>query len=167
MIENKVAASELLVIDLKTLISDEETLFFDLKDYLYRGLILKEKEYRAALDNIELDKYINKTVLVFCSADVIIPVWAYMLVAVYLSPIANKLIFSNEVDWRKMQITESINNLNIDEYVDKRVIIKGCGDISIPEVAFFEITKKLLPVVKSIMYGEPCSTVPIFKRKKS
>jgi hypothetical protein len=165
MIENKVAASDLVVLDLKTFISDELIVSFDLKDYLFHGLILKEKDFRTSLEVTDWEKYKGKNVLVFCSADVIIPVWAFMLIAVYLNPIAARIIYGNQKDWINKQLIDNINQIDIEPFIDKKVVIKGCGDIFIPEEAYFEITKKLLPVVKSIMYGEPCSTVPIYKRK--
>jgi hypothetical protein len=165
MIENKVAASELVVLDLKSFISDDPIISFDLKDYLFRGLILKEKDFRSSLEVTDWEKYKGKIVLVFCSADVIIPVWAYMLIAVYLNPIAARIIYGNQEDWINKQLIDSINQMDTEPFIDKKVVIKGCGDIFISEAAYFEITKKLLPVVKSIMYGEPCSTVPIYKRK--
>jgi hypothetical protein len=165
MIQNKVAESELVSVDLNTFIPSEKPVLFDLKDFLFKGLILKEKDYRQALQNMNWDEYREKYVLVLCSADVIIPVWAYMLAVVYLEPVAKEVYFNNEHSWKETMIFRGIDAINTEEYINKRVIIKGCGEEPVPESAFFYITKKLLPFVKSLMYGEPCSTVPVFKKK--
>lgn len=165
MIHNKVAESELITLDLSTLLPTHTPVLFDLKPFLYRELIIKEKEFRAALQENDWSQYAQQDVLVFCSADSIIPVWAYMLVAVYLQPVAADLHFDNPHTWKQKRLIHEIRHLNPASYTDKRIVIKGCGDEKIDEVAYFEITCKLLPVVKSIMYGEPCSTVPVYKRK--
>lgn len=164
-IVNKVSESALLTIDLETLLPKEEPLVFDLKEYLFMELILKEKEFRAALQTTDWEKYRNKTVLVFCSADAIIPYWAYMLVASYLQPVSGNIHMKTKEQWKTNMLLDAIQQLDITEYADKRIVIKGCGDDPVPEAAYFEITKRIQPVAKSIMYGEPCSTVPIFKRK--
>jgi hypothetical protein len=165
MILNKVTESELITLDLSTFLPNERPVFFDLKQFLFRELILKEKDFRTALQNHDWTAYSNQTVLVFCSADAIIPVWAYMLVAVYLEPITTNLFFDNPASWKQKMLIQNINQHNITTYTDKRIVIKGCGDVYIDNAAYFEITRRLLAVVKSIMYGEPCSTVPIYKRK--
>jgi len=164
-IVNKVAESALVTIDLETFLPKEQPLVFDLKDYLFMGLILKEKEFREALRNTNWDVYKNKTVLVTCSADAIVPVWAYMLIASYLQPQTNSVFMENMEQWRKRELLESIRKTDVNEYAGKRIVIKGCGDEPIPEEAYLEITKKIQPAAKSIMYGEPCSTVPIYKQK--
>ena len=164
-IVNKVAESALITIDLETFLPKEQPLVFDLKDYLFMGLILKEKEFREALRNTNWDVYTNKTVLVTCSADAIVPVWAYMLIASYLQPQTNSVFMENMEQWRKRELLESIRKTDVNEYAGKRIVIKGCGDEPIPEEAYLEITKKIQPAAKSIMYGEPCSTVPIYKQK--
>ena len=164
-IVNKVAESALVTIDLETFLPKEQPLVFDLKDYLFMGLILKEKEFREALRNTNWDVYTNKTVLVTCSADAIVPVWAYMLIASYLQPQTNSVFMENMEQWRKRELLESIRKTDVNEYAGKRIVIKGCGDEPIPEEAYLEITKKIQPAAKSIMYGEPCSTVPIYKQK--
>ena len=165
MILNKVSESELITLDLSTFLPIDAPVLFDLKQFLFRELILKEKDFRTALQNHDWTAYSNQTVLVFCSADAIIPVWAYMLVAVYLEPITTNLFFDNPASWKQKMLIQNINQHNITNYTDKRIVIKGCGDVTIDNAAYFEITRRLLPVVKSIMYGEPCSTVPIYKRK--
>jgi hypothetical protein len=165
MIQNKVAESELITLDLKQFLPVENPVSFDLKDYLFKGLILKEKDFRESLKNLELESYHNKVILVFCSADVIIPVWAFMLTAATFKLIAKEIFFGNKDEWNRRELLKNIDNINIEIYKDNRIVIKGCGDVHIPEVAFFSITDKLLSVVKSLMYGEPCSTVPIYKKK--
>ena len=165
MIQNKVADSELVTLDLSIFLPKEQPLLFDIKDYLFRGLILKEKDFRNALSTHNWNDYSERTVLIFCSADAIIPVWAYMLIVANLYGTTTSIFFENETTWRERKIIESIDELDISVYIDRRVVIKGCGEEKIPDAAYVSITKKILPVVKSIMYGEPCSTVPIFKKK--
>ncbi|MCW3090297.1 MAG: hypothetical protein JWP81_1366 [Ferruginibacter sp.] len=162
---NKVSESSLVTFNLEDFFPKEEIAVFDMKDHLFMGLILKEKDFREALKNIDLSVYENKTVAVTCSADAVIPVWAYMLVASYLQPVAKEVIFGNVEETTKQLLLKNIAQINFDEFADKRVVIKGCGELPIGEAAYLEATKLLRPVAKSIMYGEPCSTVPIFKRK--
>jgi hypothetical protein len=164
-IVNKVAESALLTIDLETLLPKEEPVVFDLKNYLFMELILKEKEFRSALQTTDWEQYRNKTVLVICSADAIVPYWAYMLVASCLGSVSRKILMKTKEQWKTIMLLEAIRNLDVSQYADKRVVVKGCGEEAIPEEAYFEITKRIQPVAKSIMYGEPCSTVPIFKKK--
>ena len=164
-IVNKVAGSGLITLNLEEFLPKEETAVFDLKGHLFMGLILKEKDFRAALQSLDWEQYTDKNVAVTCSADAIIPVWAYMLVASYLQPVAREIVFGDEKTLVQTIISRNMSSLSADEYTDKRVVIKGCGEISIPDAAYMEITAKLRPYAKSIMYGEPCSTVPIYKRK--
>ncbi|HUR09865.1 MAG TPA: DUF2480 family protein [Flavitalea sp.] len=162
---NKVSLSPLVSIDLENYYPKEEFEVFDLKPFLFMELILKEKDFRAALQQTNWLNYENKIVAVMCSTDAIIPVWAYMLVASYLAPIAREVFFGTLDEAKSNAFMNNIRLLSVDEYIDKRVVVKGCGDIEIGPEAYLEITKKLRPVVKSIMYGEPCSTVPVFKKK--
>lgn len=164
-IVNKVALSPLLSVDLEDYYPKDEIVVFDLKQHLFMELILKEKEFRAGLLNHDWSQYKDKVVAVTCSADAIIPVWAYMLVASYLQPLAKEIVFGNESEALKQQFLRNIASINENDFKDKRVVVKGCGDLQIGEFAYMEITKKLRPVVKSIMYGEPCSTVPIYKAR--
>lgn len=164
-IVNKVAQSGLVTLDLADFYPEEEIVTFDVKDYLFMELILKEKEYRETLKNLDWSAFENKIVAITCSADAIIPLWAYMLAVTYLEPYAKDIVFGNADEVLKILILKKLQHLDAKEFADKRVVIKGCGDKVIPEAAFVEITKILKPVVKSIMYGEPCSTVPIYKRK--
>lgn len=164
-IVNKVAQSQLVTIDLEAYYPKEEIVLFDLKPHLFMELILKEKEFRAALQNLDWSTYQQKVVAVTCTADAVIPMWAYMLVASYLQPVAKDIIYGNEQTALQQLFLQNINAINIDEFADKRIVVKGCGDMPIGEFAYLAITKRLLPLVKSIMYGEPCSTVPIYKKK--
>lgn len=161
---NKVAESGLLEIDLEQYYPKEETIVFDLKDYLFMGLILKEKDFREALRTQDFNTYHNKLVAVTCTADAIIPVWAYMLVASYLQPLAKDIVFGDAAQAHQLFFLRNLNAINISAYQDKRVVIKGCGDLETGPFAYFEITRLLRPVARSIMYGEPCSTVPVFKK---
>ena len=165
VIINKVAESALTTIDLEDYYPKGETAVFDLKDHLFMGLILKERDFRAALQSFDWEKFKDKLVAVTCSVDAIIPIWAYMLVASYLQPVAKEVVFSEEKDLLHKLLLRNVLQIKGEEHKDKRVVVKGCGDVPITEAAYLEITNKLRPYVKSIMYGEPCSTVPIFKRK--
>ena len=161
---NKVAESGLISFDLEEYYPREPVKVFDLKPYLFMELILKEKDFRAALQTTDWEFYKEANVAITCSADAIIPMWAYMLVASHLQPVAVNVVFGDE---HKMLTTLLLKNLDAvkgEEYTDKRVVIKGCGDLPIPETAYVAITSKLRPYAKSIMYGEPCSTVPIYKK---
>ncbi|MBS1918061.1 MAG: DUF2480 family protein [Bacteroidetes bacterium] len=162
---NKVAQSQLLTLNLEEYFPKEEIVVFDLKPFLFMELILKEKDFREALQNTNWQHYQDKIVAVTCSADAIIPVWAYMLIATYLEPYAKDIIMGNEKKAAEQILLKNIQQINIEGYTDKRVVVKGCSDLPIGEVAYMEITKRLRPLVKSIMYGEPCSTVPVYKRK--
>ena len=161
---NKVAESGIITINLEDFLPND-VMLFDLKSFLFMELILKEKDYRAALLSHDWQQYNGKQVILTCSADAIIPVWAYMLAANYLQPVAQRIVMSNEVQGKKELMLSAIREMNIEPYHDQRVVIKGCGDIPIPDEAYAIITATLRPVVKSIMYGEPCSTVPIYKKK--
>ena len=161
---NKVAESGLVTIDLETWYPKGETAMFDMKDYLFMGLILKEKDFREALKNIDWSIYNNKNVALTCSADAIIPVWAWMLAATYLQPVAREIVMGDEKELHKNLFLKNLSLIDVNEYADKRVVIKGCGETPIGDFVYMEITKLLRPVVKSIMYGEPCSTVPVYKK---
>ncbi len=164
---NKVAESGIITLDLAPFIPTESELaVFDLKPFLFREMILREKDYRTALQTVDWQPFEGKHVALFCSVDAIIPVWAYMLAASYLHPVAASVYFGTTEELIKMLINNKINQVDTAEYLDKRVVIKGCGDTPIPELAYVSITQHLRGVVKSLMYGEPCSTVPIYKKPK-
>lgn len=160
---NKVAESGLITLDLETLYPVDEILGFDLKDHLFMGLILKEKDFRASLQSMDWSVYQGKQVALFCSADAIIPLWAYMLVTSYLRPVAKAVHSGTPEEARKQLFIQQIRSLDLAPFAGARVVVKGCGDLQLGEYAFVEITNLLQPVVKSLMYGEPCSTVPVYK----
>ena len=162
---NKVAQSGIITLNLEDYYPKGDAIVFDLKDYLFMGLILKEKDFREALKNLDLAPYTNKNIALTCTADAIIPMWAYMLVSSYLQPVAKNVVYGNEDFLQKTLFLKNLYLINTADYTDKRVVIKGCGDLPISESAYVEITNLLRPVAKSIMYGEPCSTVPIYKKK--
>ncbi len=162
---NKVAESGLISLDLEDYYPKGDVAVFDMKDHLFMELILKEKDFRAALTTLDWEVYRDKFVALTCSADAIIPMWAYMLAATYLQPVAKAVVFGDEKNLINTLFIKNLSQLNVEDYVDKRIVVKGCGDISIPETAYVEITNKLRPFAKSIMYGEPCSTVPIYKKR--
>ena len=164
-IVNKVAQSQLVTLDLESYYPSDEVAVFDLKPHLFMELILKEKEFRAALQNNDWNVYQQRVVAVTCTADAVIPMWAYMLVGSYLQPVAKDIMYGDENTARQQLFIKNIEGIDTEPFIDKRVVVKGCGDIPIGEFAYLAISKKLMPVVKSLMYGEPCSTVPIFKRK--
>ncbi len=161
---NKVAESGLVTIDLEKYLPTEITVF-DLKYFLFMGMILKEKDFREALKQQDWEKYRNKIIAITCSADAIIPVWAYMLVTSYLQPIAKEIMVGTEKEVFKTIFLKNIASINTSEFAGKRLVLKGCGEIPIDDFAYAEATRVLLPVSKSIMYGEPCSTVPVYKKK--
>ena len=162
---NKVASSALISLDLEEYYPKEEVLGFDLKPLLFMELILKEKEFRQSLLETDWQQFAGKIVAVYCSTDAIIPIWAYMLVASYLQPLAKDVIFGTPEKAKEAVLIRNIASIDPSSFQDQRVVVKGCGELPIGESAYLEITKTLRPVAKSIMYGEPCSTVPIYKKK--
>jgi Protein of unknown function (DUF2480) len=167
VIKNRVAESELETIDLEKFYPEKEIVDFDLKDYLFMELILKEKDFREKLKSLTWEKYGDKNVCINCSADAIIPLWAYMLVVSYLEPVAANVIVGDKKFAFEVLFLKNLMKIDPREFSDKRVVIKGCGEKEIPALAYAEITRILRPVAKSIMYGEPCSTVPVFKKRNT
>lgn len=166
IIVNKVAESGILTIDLAQYsIGQDALLGFDLKPFLFREMILREKDYREALKTHDWSVYLGKHVHIFCSVEAIIPMWAHMLAASYLQAQAKTVFFGEQSALQTHLLLQNIASIDKEEYTDKRVVIKGCGDIDIPAEAYVAITALLQPVVKSLMYGEPCSTVPVYKKK--
>lgn len=161
---NKVAESGLITLDPADYFPKGETAVFDMKDHLFMQLILKEKDFREALKKQDWETYRDKNVALTCTADAIIPVWAWMLAAGYLQPVARELFMGTPEELQRQLFLHNIESINAAEFTDQRVVIKGCGETPIPDFVYMELTKKLRPVVKSIMYGEPCSTVPVFKK---
>jgi hypothetical protein len=165
LLNNKVAESGIITIDLASFLNDKEIVLFDIKPFLFMELILKEKDFRAALLSTDWSVYQDKVVGIYCTVDAIIPMWANMLIVSALQPVAKAVYFGDETKVREQVLLEEINKIATQDYDDQRVVIKGCGETPIGESAYVAITQKLRPVVKSIMYGEPCSTVPVYKKK--
>lgn len=166
-IVNRVAQSGIVTLNLEAYYPNNEAILFDLKDYLFMGLILKEKDFREALTKHDWTQYQGKNIAITCSANAIIPLWAYMLVANYLTQYANyfAVVANTQVLTDLIFIQNLSQQINPERYRDRLVFVKGCVDKTIPAAAFAEITRLLQPVVKTLMYGEPCSTVPIYKQK--
>ena len=164
-IVNKVASSGLITLDLEAYYDQGERLVYDIKDNLFHGLILREKDFREFIKTHDWSQYAGKNVAITCSADAIVPTWAYMLLSNRLSPYVNELVFGSLETLEAILLSKALAKIDFNAYANERVVVKGCADIDIPVFAYVEITRQLSKVAKSIMYGEPCSTVPIFKRK--
>lgn len=162
---NKVASSDLITLDLEEFYPSGEIVVFDLKDFLFKGLVLKEKDFREALKIFNWEQYRNKNVAITCSVDAIVPIWAFMLVAVNLDGIANYYRFGTEIELLTDIFFQNLNKMNVEDYRNKKLLVKGCSDKDVPASVYVEVGRLLLPVVKSLMYGEACSNVPLMKRK--
>lgn len=163
-IRNRVKESGLISMDLASFVPTEKAVEIDLKDQLWQGLVLKEKDFRAWIKTHEWNQYSGKAVNVTCSTDAIIPTWAFMLVSSQLQAVNAFSVVGDQTVLQNALIKRKIEALDLAEYQDGRIIIKGCADVKDPAYAMSELLKKLQPVARSIMYGEPCSTVPLFKR---
>ncbi len=163
---NKVAASGLISIDLAEFSPKGERAVVDLKDVLWQELVLKEKDFREFVKTHNWSSYQDKYVAVFCSADAIIPDWAFMLIASALAPYAQRTAVASPEELETILLHDAIREIDIAPYTDARVVVKGCGDVKFHASAFSELVNRLQPVVRSLMYGEPCSTVPVYKRAK-
>jgi len=162
---NKVAKANIVQIDLSEYLPKNEIKSFDIKQALWQGLIVKETEFRLFVKNFDCGVYRNETVALFCSEDAIIPAWAFMLITTELLNV-NAIVYYGKLDEVKSQLFfNNLSNINATDYNSSRVMVKGCSNIPNPTKAYVELTKKLVPVVKSLMFGEPCSAVPVFKRK--
>ena len=163
-IVNKVAQSGIVTIDLEEFYDETPRVVFDIKPWLFQELILKEKDFRAYIKAHDWSIYKDKYVALTCTADAIVPTWTYMLLTLSLQPFAKKTIFGNLEILETILFQEKINALDLTLYKDARIVIKGCGDKPVPIAAYVALTEKIKPVAKSIMYGEPCSTVPLYKQ---
>lgn len=163
---NRVANSGLITINLEEFYPNEEIMSLDLKEYLFRGLILKEKDFREAMSAHDWTQYEGKNLAVFCSADAIIPTWAYQLVAVYAAPFAKMMVQGTVEQFVIQHYFSALRSLNCEQYRDQKIVVKGCSDKAVPVAAYMELTRILRPLAHSIMFGEPCSTVPLYKREK-
>ena len=164
---NRVAQSALTTINLEELLHPGERVIYDIKDNLFHGLILKEKDFRAFVKEHDWSAYDGKNVAIICSADAVVPTWAYMLLTSKLQGHANYYVFGDLEALEQTLLQEAIAKINPEEYRDAKVVVKGCGSIPVPTYAYVEIMRKLLPVASSLMYGEPCSTVPLYKKPKN
>ena len=165
-IVNRVSNSGLVTLNLEELHPSLEIVEFDLKDLLFQGLVLREKDLREFVRTHDWSQYKNKDVALFCSADAIVPTWAFMLVAIALQPVAGRVVFGNKAEFIANHFHDALNNINWEQYQNAKVVIKGCSDVHVPESVFVEAASRLRAVAASIMYGEPCSTVPLYKRQK-
>ncbi|MFM2206984.1 MAG: hypothetical protein RL213_959 [Bacteroidota bacterium] len=162
---NKVAESGLITIDLEELYTPGERVLFDLKGWLFEEQILREKDFREQLQRHDWQSYAGKFIAVTCTADAIVPTWAFMLVSAALTPFAARVFFGTVAELEDALFREQLSRLDVDSLRDQRVVIKGCSKVPVPTGAYVALTALLQPVVKSIFYGEPCSTVPVYKRK--
>ncbi|MDW8210001.1 MAG: DUF2480 family protein [Cytophagales bacterium] len=155
-----------MTLDLETLYHPGERVLYDIKQHLYQELVLREKEFRDFLKTHDWQQYSGKNVAITCTADAIVPSWAYMLLAAYLAPYANMVVFGTLEDLEDALFRDALAKISLEDYRNAKVVIKGCSKYPVPVSAYVEITRRLQPVVASLMYGEPCSNVPIYKRKK-
>ena len=164
---NRVASSGLITLKPEEWAPTVLPEVFDLKDYLFMALILKEQDFRDSMKSHDWTQYQDKVLCVFCSTDAIIPSWGFMLVATMAAPYAKEVFFGTPDQWISRQLLAYIDQLDLAPYADQRVIIKGCSDhVTIGPEIYVALTSRLVPVVKSLMFGEPCSTVPVYKRPK-
>lgn len=165
LIINKVTNSGLITFDLEDLYDKGERVIYDLKDNLFMGMILKEKDFRDFLKTHDWTQYAGKNIAITCSEDAIIPTWAYMLLTIKLQPVANSVVFGTLEELENKLFFDALQKVNPEEYRGARVVVKGCSKVPVPTAAYVEITRLLQPVVQSLMFGEPCSTVPLYKKK--
>ena len=166
-IKNKIKDSGLIQLDLADFKPTSDLLGLDLASHLWQGLVLKEKDFRFWIKNADWESYRGKSVYIYCSVDAIIPTWAFMLVSVALHPYAAFISVGSKIDIEKQLIVQNILNLDVAKFKNTKVIVKGCSDISNPEFALVTLINHLQPHVDSLMYGEPCSTVPVYKKAKN
>ena len=162
---NRVNQSGLTQIDLEEVRVPGERVFIDIKDQLFQGIALREKDFREFIAGHDWSNYAGKHVAVGCSEDAIIPTWAYMLLGVQLTPFVRTLVFGDLTDLEKVLFSQALANINPADFQDAKIVIKGCSKESVPTDAYLKITQLLQPVAKSLFFGEPCSTVPLYKRK--
>ncbi|ALJ05777.1 hypothetical protein APS56_11855 [Pseudalgibacter alginicilyticus] len=163
---NRVANSKLITVNLEDYYPKGERVLFDIKDWLFEGFVLREKDFRNQVSEFDWSQYQDSFVALTCSSDAIIPGWAYMLISIQLQPFVKKTVIGNLVTLETSIYQDVINNLNISEFAGKLIIIKGCSKKPVPENAYVMLANKLQPLVKSIMYGEACSSVPLYKKNK-
>tara|TARA_R110002020_G_scaffold172933_3_gene363503 strand:+ start:1090 stop:1593 length:504 start_codon:yes stop_codon:yes gene_type:complete len=164
-IVNRVANSKLITFNLEDLYAPGQRIVLDISQWLLDGFILREVDFRESLKACDWSAYTNAYVALNCSTDAIVPAWAYMLVTTYLNPVVKQVVVGNKELLETVLYTQALQNLDVSEYQDKYVIVKGCSNKPVPENAYVLLVNKLQPVVKNLMFGEACSSVPLFKRK--
>lgn len=164
-IVNRVKASGIITLDLEELIPDHTQSYIDIKDQLFKGLILREKDFRSWVKEHDWSQYRNHDVAVYCSVDAIVPTWAYMLIATAISPVTSSIYFTQPDNLSAMIAERAVSQIDTLQYSDCRVVIKGCGNRDISNHAYVMLTSKLTTIAKSVMFGEPCSTVPVYKKR--
>ncbi|MDN5205080.1 DUF2480 family protein [Fulvivirgaceae bacterium BMA10] len=164
---NRVSQSSLISFDLEEYYDKHERIVYDIKDNLFQGLILKEKEFRTFIKENDWSRYQDKNVAITCTADAIVPTWAYMLLATKLEPYTNMVVFGDIDALNEALFRDALSKINFESFQDAKVVIKGCSNLPVPESAYVEIARLMRPYVTSMMYGEPCSTVPIYKKPKA
>ena len=162
---NRVAKSKLINLDLEDFYPNGKRVVLDIKEWLFEGILLKEKSFREILKNYNWDKFKDQYVAVCCSSDAIVPAWAYMLVQTYLNGVSKKTVFGTLENLETVLFCSIIDKINLDFCQGKPVIIKGCSEKPVPQNAYLMLLEKLQPIARSIMYGEACSSVPLFKKK--
>ncbi len=165
-IVNRVANSGLITFNLEDLFPMGERVLYDIKDNLWQEIALKEKDFREFVKEHDWSQYQDKFVAIHCSVDAIVPTWAYMLLTTKLAPFAKKIVFGNLQDLERILFEEALSKVDPHDYIDARVVIKGCSDKEVPASAYIRLTEILQPVAKILMYGEPCSTVPLYKKPR-
>lgn len=163
---NRVANSNLVTFDLADYYPKGDRVLYDIKDNLFQGMILREKDFRAFVKAHNWSQYENKHIALTCSVDAIVPVWAYMLLVTKLEPFAEMIVFGDLSDLEDRLFNEALTKVNLDDFLGAKVVVKGCGDLPLPVQAYTEITRLLRPYAATIMYGEPCSTVPLYKKPR-
>jgi hypothetical protein len=164
---NRVAGSSIRVFDLEELYVPGERVVLDIKDQLYQGMILKEKSFRDFIKSHDWSQYKNKFVAITCSEDAIVPTWAYMLLTSALEPFARTIVFGEAGDLESKIFYDALSRIDWQQFQDAKVVIKGCSKVAVPIAAYVEATRLMRPYASSIMFGEPCSTVPVFKKSRS
>ena len=163
---NRVANSKLQVIDLEDFYPEGKRVLFDIKDWLLEGLVLREKDFRASVSNHDWSQYKDNYVALYCSTDAIVPDWAYMLIAIQLQDIAKLSVIGNLEHLESIVYSQIISELDISTYKDLPVIIKGCSNKPVPSNALILLIQRLKPIAKSLMFGEACSSVPLYRKKR-
>ena len=166
-IVNRVAGSSIKTFDLEEYYVPGERVVLDIKDQLYQGMILKEKTFRDFIKSHDWSQYKNKFVAITCSEDAIVPTWAYMLLTSWLEPFARTIVFGGLDDLETKIFYEALSRIDWQQFKDAKVVMKGCSKVAVPTAAYVEATRLMRPYAASIMFGEPCSTVPVFKKSKT